>query len=261
MLTCHSNRRLDNKFNIFEGLTKNYFFMGISCAMIGGQILIIFKGGPALQISPHGQTPSQWGVAIVLGFLSIPVGILIRLIPDSFVRRLVPDFLKRRAKERLPGATMSDEEHLAMYPQPLEDVRDELAFIKRMKGGRLNNLKFAVRHPRETLAMYSRSPSHSRANSFKAPATPQRQDSLSSTQLHTPVATPASRRRSRSNRSRSNSALGAPTVMAGLVAAGVAGGWPPAADGRSREGVHEQNSSSGITKASQQGEEDKAPSE
>ncbi|KAL2755929.1 hypothetical protein ACRALDRAFT_1050792 [Sodiomyces alcalophilus JCM 7366] len=271
-----NNRRLDNKFNIFEGLTKNYFFMGISCAMIGGQILIIFVGGPALQISKHGQTPSQWGVAIVLGFLSIPVGMLIRLIPDEFVRRLVPDYLKRRAKERLPGVTVSDEERFGVYPEPLADVRDELAFLKRMKGGRLNNLKFAVQHPRETLASYSRSPSHSRANSYKAPVTPQRQNSFSSMQQQAPP-TPESRRRSRSNRSRSNSALGAPTVMAGLVAAGVAAGWSPA-DGRSRrgeatggegrDGIHRQNSASGgsihnqgnisTAEPSQQEEKDKA---
>ncbi|ROT34853.1 plasma membrane calcium-transporting ATPase [Sodiomyces alkalinus F11] len=274
-----NNRRLDNKFNIFEGLTKNYFFMGISCVMIGGQILIIFVGGPALQISRHGQTPSQWGVAIVLGFLSIPVGMLIRLIPDKFMRRLVPDYLKRRAKERLPGVTVSDEERFSMYPEPLADVRDELAFLKRMKGGRLNNLKFAVRHPRETFASYSRSPSHSRANSLKTPVTPQRQNSFSSMQQQPLAATPNSRRRSRSNRSRSNSALGAPTVMAGLVAAGVAAGWPPvdgrgrrgeATGGEDREGTLGQNSASGggisnqvtqTTEPSQQLEKGKASSE
>jgi Ca2+-transporting ATPase len=214
-----NNRRLDNHFNILEGITRNYFFMGISCIMIGGQVLIVFVGGVAFQIARDRQTPSQWAMAIVLGFLSIPVGMVIRLIPDELLERLVPGFLKRR--EKVPGVTVDDEE-LGSYPEPLTDVRDELAFLKRMKGGRLNNLKFAVQHPRETFASYTRSPTHSRQNSFRVPATPTRENSFSSLQA---PATPESRRRSRSNRSRSNSALGAPTVMAGLIAAGVAANW------------------------------------
>ncbi|CRK47889.1 hypothetical protein BN1723_007822, partial [Verticillium longisporum] len=159
-----NNRRLDNRFNIFEGLTQNYFFVAISSIMIGGQILIIFVGGAALSIAPDKQTALMWGIAIVLGFLSIPFGIVIRLIPDEFVERLIPDYLKRKSKESGPKLTVDDEE-FGQYPEALADVRDELTFLKRMKGGRLNNLKFAVQHPRETFVTYSRSPTHSRSNS------------------------------------------------------------------------------------------------
>lgn len=212
---------MDNKFNIFEGLTKNWFFIGISAIMCGGQVLIIFVGGAAFQIADDGQSPTMWGIALVLGFLSIPVGVIIRLIPDWIMLAMVPEFLKRRAS-KVPGLTISDED-MEMYPEPLADVRDELNFIRRMKGGRLNNLKFAIQHPVEVIQR-SRSPSHSRSNSInKAPQTPTREDSFPS-----PAATPESRQqRPKSNRSRSNSALGAPTVMAGLVAAGVAAGWSP----------------------------------
>lgn len=212
-----NNRRLDNQFNIFEGLTKNWFFIAINAIMCGGQVIIIFFGGAAFQIAKH-QSPTMWAIAIVLGFISIPVGVIIRLIPDSLVIALVPDFLKNRSR-KIPGVTISDEE-MEQYPEPLADVRDELNFIRRMKGGRLNNLKFAMQHPKEML-IRSRSPSHSRSNSVNAPQTPVREDSFP----HPP--TPESRNRSRSNRSRSNSALGAPTVMAGIVAAGVAAGWSP----------------------------------
>ncbi|EQL02750.1 ATPase, P-type, calcium-transporting, PMCA-type [Ophiocordyceps sinensis CO18] len=214
-----NNRRLDNKFNIFEGLTKNWFFIGISAIMCGGQVLIIFVGGAAFQIAEGGQDAALWGIALILGVFSIPVGVVIRLIPDGVVAALVPDFLKSRA-HGVPGLTVSDEE-MDMYPEPLADVRDELNFLRRMKGGRLNNLKFAIQHPKETLRQRSRSPSHSRAGSVNAPQTPTREDSFGS------AATPESRQRSKSTRSRSNSALGAPTVMAGIVAAGVAAGWSP----------------------------------
>jgi Ca2+-transporting ATPase len=228
-----NNRRLDNQFNIFEGLSKNWFFIGISAIMCGGQVIIIFFGGAAFKISSTPPTPTLWGIAIVLGLLSIPVGVIIRLIPDSFVIALVPSFLKNRGS-KVPGLTISDEE-MEQYPEPLADVRDELNFLKRMKGGRLNNLRFAMQHPREML-IRSRSPSHSRSNSFNMPSTPIREDSFPEQQQQQGAATPDSRQRSRSNRSRSNSALGAPTVMAGLIAAGVAAGWQP----NSRQSVDER---------------------
>ncbi|EEY22033.1 plasma membrane calcium-transporting ATPase [Verticillium alfalfae VaMs.102] len=263
-----NNRRLDNRFNIFEGLTQNYFFVAISSIMIGGQILIIFVGGAALSIAPDKQTALMWGIAIVLGFLSIPFGIVIRLIPDEFVERLIPDYLKRKSKESGPKLTVDDEE-FGQYPEALADVRDELTFLKRMKGGRLNNLKFAVQHPRETFVTYSRSPTHSRSNSVinpAPPATPPRQASISEAP---PAPTPESRRRSRSNRSRSNSALGAPTVMAGLIAAGVAANWTPndprrnrsdaGLAGESREGISRQNSTSGHVSIQEEGHEVECP--
>jgi Ca2+-transporting ATPase len=216
-----NNRRLDNKFNIFEGLTKNWFFISISAIMCGGQVLIIFVGGAAFQIAKEKQSGTLWAIALVLGFLSIPVGVIIRLIPDHLMLALIPEFLRERAK-KVPGLTISDEE-MSMYPEPLADVRDELNFLRRMKGGRLNNLKFAIQHPKEAVEMVrSRSPSHSRSNSVDPPRTPTQENPFEGS----PIGTPSSAR-TRSVRSRSNSALGAPTVMAGLVAAGVAAGWQP----------------------------------
>ncbi|KAK4229448.1 putative classe IIB calcium-transporting ATPase [Podospora fimiseda] len=217
-----NNRRLDNNFNIFEGLSKNWFFIGISCIMCGGQVLIVMVGDVAFRITK--QSPTLWGIAIVLGLLSIPVGVIIRLIPDEVIVRLVPNFMKRKSPD-VPGVTVSDdEERFTAYPTPLADVREELAWLKRVKGGRLNNLKFAIKHPRERfLNSRTHSREQSRSGSIqRLPTTPVREDSYNSI-----APTPESRRRSRSNRSRSNSALGAATVMAGIVAGGVAAGWSP----------------------------------
>ncbi|KAL2021253.1 hypothetical protein VTK56DRAFT_7332 [Thermocarpiscus australiensis] len=222
-----NNRRLDNKFNIFEGMLKNPYFIGISAIMCGGQVLIVMVGGAAFRIAPEGQTPAMWGIAIVLGVLSIPVGVIIRLIPDELLESLVPESFKRRATSKVPGVTVSDdEERFSAYPAALAEVRDELAWLKRVKGGRLNNLKFAMQHPRETfLPKKSPVPSreHSRSNStHRLPQTPTREDSYGSV-----APTPDSRRRSRSMRSRSNSALGAATVMTGIVAGSIGAGWSP----------------------------------
>lgn len=192
--------------------------------MIGLQILIIFVGSTPFNISSlkPSQTGPQWATAIILGALSIPIGMVIRLIPDELIRKCIPAYFKRKPSP--PGLMISDEERFNDYPEVFTDVRDELAFLKKLKGGRLNNLKFAVQHPRETFMSRTRSPSRSRSNSMRAPHTPTREDSFGAA---SPAPTPDSRRRSRSTRSRSNSALGAPTVMAGIIAGSVAAGWSP----------------------------------
>ncbi|KAI1310719.1 hypothetical protein F5Y03DRAFT_26452 [Xylaria venustula] len=227
-----NNRRLDNRFNIFEGITKNYFFLGINIVVSGLQILIIFVGSTPFNISllNPSQTGPQWATAIVLGVLSIPVGMLIRLIPDELIRKCIPKWFKRKPSP--PGLTISDEERFNDYPDVFTNVRDELAFLKKLKGGRLNNLKFAVQHPRETFMSSMRSPSNSRSNSIHAPRTPTREDSFGTP---SPAPTPDSRRRSKSIRSRSNSALGAPTVMAGIIAGSVAASWSPIEKNDSRD--------------------------
>lgn len=219
-----NNRRLDNNFNILEGLTENWFFISINLIMCGAQVLIIFFGGVAFSISSEGQTGQEWAYALVLGFISIPVGMIIRLVPDSLIERLIPDYLRRKRDATVPGFQIDDEDEgwFNNHPFPLAEVRDDLMFLRKFKGGRISNLKFAIKHPREFMA---RSPGHSRSNSInRPPQTPVREDSYSSI---APVPTPDSRKRSKSIRSRSNSALGAPTVMAGIIAAGVAAGWSP----------------------------------
>lgn len=84
-----NNRRLDNKLNIFEGITKNYWFLGINAVMVGGQVLIIFVGGDAFQIKRLNGI--EWALSIGLGFISIPFGALIRLIPNKWAEALVPN--------------------------------------------------------------------------------------------------------------------------------------------------------------------------
>lgn len=183
--------------------------------------MIVFVGGRAFNIKAH-LNGAQWAYSIVLGFLSIPVGAAIRCVPDELILRLIPEYLKRRPKG--PELTISDEEEHFRFPKPLADVKEELSFLKFVKGGRLNNLKFRMQDARDQWLPRSRSGSRSRSNSI--PQTPsgesQREDSF-------PIAsqpTPESRKRGRSNRSRSNSALGATTVMAGIIAGSVAG-WSP----------------------------------
>ncbi|KAL8308822.1 hypothetical protein RB593_006906 [Gaeumannomyces tritici] len=89
-----NNRRLDNKLNILKGVFKNYWFLGVNTIIIGGQILIIFIGGDAFKITP--LDGKEWGMSIGLGAMSLPVGALIRLIPDRWLLKLLPAFIQHR---------------------------------------------------------------------------------------------------------------------------------------------------------------------
>ncbi|KAL3294025.1 calcium-translocating P-type ATPase [Colletotrichum asianum] len=84
-----NNRRLDNKFNIFEGVHRNLFFIVINCIMVGLQLAIIFIGSRAFQISPGGLDGTQWGISIVVSALCLPWAILIRLFPDASFAAIV----------------------------------------------------------------------------------------------------------------------------------------------------------------------------
>lgn len=75
-----NNRRLDNKFNVFERMHKNYWFMGINALMIGGQIMIIFVGGQALNVVRIDGT--QWAICILCAIFCMPFAVLLRCLPD-----------------------------------------------------------------------------------------------------------------------------------------------------------------------------------
>lgn len=83
-----NNRRLDNRFNIFEGVHRNYFFIVINCIMVGAQVAIIYVGGKAFRITPGGISAEHWGVSVVIAFLSLPMAVLIRLFPDPWFEKI-----------------------------------------------------------------------------------------------------------------------------------------------------------------------------
>ena len=217
-------RRLDNKLNIFEGMHRNYFFIGIQFIITAGQILIIFVGGAAFAVTK--LNGPQWGISLILGLLSIPMAMIIRMIPDELVRKCIPAWLKRKAA---PDVLISDEEQASYQWNPaLEEIKEDLTFLKMVRGGRLNMLKYKLQHPRELLPR-SRSGSRTRSlTNSEMPRTPDNEQSieLGSGQGPAPP-TPDSRRSGRRRgRSRSNSAFGPAAAMAGVVAGSIAG-WSP----------------------------------
>jgi Ca2+-transporting ATPase len=81
-----NNRRLDNKLNIFVGIHRNYFFIGINCIMVGAQIAIVFVGGQAFSITKIDGV--QWGICLGLAVFTLPWGVCVRLFPDAWFEKI-----------------------------------------------------------------------------------------------------------------------------------------------------------------------------
>ena len=127
-ITFRSNRRLDNKLNVFEAIHKNYYFLGINLIMIGGQVLIIFVGGEAFKIVP--LDAKEWGMSIGLGAISLPFGALIRLFPDAWVEAMIPRFIRKKWDR----STASDE---LGQDRPEKDIGQPLRIMSGIRGPRV----------------------------------------------------------------------------------------------------------------------------
>ncbi|KAJ5416973.1 ATPase P-type K/Mg/Cd/Cu/Zn/Na/Ca/Na/H-transporter [Penicillium crustosum] len=73
-------RRLDNRFNVFEGMFRNYWFLGINTVIIGGQIMIVYIGGQAFRVTRLSGV--LWVVCLICAVGCIPWGMILRMIPD-----------------------------------------------------------------------------------------------------------------------------------------------------------------------------------
>lgn len=147
-----NSRKIDNTKNIFIGFWRNYLFMGIMLIMIGGQTLIVFVGGAAFVVEPLNGV--QWAISIGLGLLSLPVGFVTRMIPDSIILKIYEKVVPKALRERKAKVEEPDSEH--GLGATLLDIRDDLRFLKMVRGGRVNAMKQTIKHPK-TLMQRSRS--------------------------------------------------------------------------------------------------------
>lgn len=75
-----NNRRLDNRFNIFEGMFRNYWFLGINLVMVAGQVMIVYVGGAAFGVTR--LSGILWAVCLICAIGCLPWAVVLRLIPD-----------------------------------------------------------------------------------------------------------------------------------------------------------------------------------
>ncbi|CAG8488589.1 9310_t:CDS:2 [Diversispora eburnea] len=121
-------RRLDNKLNIFKNIWANKFFVFIFVIMIGTQILLVTFGGAAFQT--ESLNIQEWLVCIGLGFLSIPIGVIIRLLPSESKLQTAP--------QTRPSSSFSIEmDGRGVWDDAHTKVKDQLSVIRTLRGGRL----------------------------------------------------------------------------------------------------------------------------
>ncbi|KAJ3716135.1 Ca-transporting ATPase [Lentinula raphanica] len=135
-----NSRRLDRKLNIFEGVFNNWYFIGITLIEIVAQVLIVFVGGSAFQVTRVDGT--VWGISLALGFVSIPLGALIRLLPNGPFEILFDKLgLFGKSSEILPTSTVDQEG----WHGAISLVRDNLSTFSHVRGGRLRSSSFVVK--------------------------------------------------------------------------------------------------------------------
>lgn len=132
-------RRLDKKLNIFEGITKNRYFIAITLIEIAVQVLIVFVGGAAFQVTRVGGR--EWGVSLALGVASIPLGALIRLMPSEPFER----FFKRvglLGRDQVLPSVQPDAE---AWSGASALVRDNLGMFANIRGGRMRSSSIVLK--------------------------------------------------------------------------------------------------------------------
>ncbi|KAH9015966.1 calcium-translocating P-type ATPase [Lactarius deliciosus] len=130
-------RRLGRELNVFEGMTKNWYFTAITIIEVAVQVLICFVGGAAVGVTRMGIR--EWGISLALGFVSLPLGALIRLTSnepfDRFFKmaRLLPkpEVLPSTRPDVDPGFSFA-----------MDQVRDNLGTFAKLRGGRMRGSSF-----------------------------------------------------------------------------------------------------------------------
>jgi P-type Ca2+ transporter type 2C len=107
-------------------------------AEVAIQIIIVFVGGAAFQVTRVGGR--EWGISIALGFVSIPLGALLRLIPNEPVEMVLQKLRILPKQDVLP--TQSPE---AQWNEAIQLVRDNLTTFANVRGGRLRSSSFAMK--------------------------------------------------------------------------------------------------------------------
>lgn len=131
-----NSRRLDKQLNVFEGLFRNPYFVIITLIEIVVQIVIVFIGGAAFQVTRIGAR--EWGISLGLGAVSLPLGALIRLLPNEPFERL---FISSRLLPR-PEELPTVKPDAAEWNSAIELVRDNLATFSNVRGGRVRSSSF-----------------------------------------------------------------------------------------------------------------------
>ncbi|KAH9820589.1 hypothetical protein DFH28DRAFT_1079434 [Melampsora americana] len=147
-----NSRVLNRSLNIVQGLFKNVYFLIIMLIMVGGQVLIVEVGGAAFQVTRIGA--KDWAICVIIGALSLPVGVIVKLLPTRPFERLYDSLMNLRIfqkKEEVEeeGKGQDDGGESGWNPA-IDQVRDNLATFGQIRGGRVRSSSF-VRKSRHSM--------------------------------------------------------------------------------------------------------------
>ena len=100
--------------------------------------MICFVGGSAFNVTRMGTR--EWGISLALGCVSLPLGAIIRLIPNEPCERIFkmlgllpkPEVLPTVRPNAVPGFSFA-----------VDQVRDNLGTFAKLHGGRMRGSSFA----------------------------------------------------------------------------------------------------------------------
>ena len=99
----------------------------------------MFVGGAAFGVTPI--PGREWGISLALGFVSIPLGILIRCVPTPPLERIFIKLKIMSPEELLP----TDKPGAAEWNDAITKVRDNLSLFSRLRGGRVDASPFVIK--------------------------------------------------------------------------------------------------------------------
>src|SRR5262245_40949120 len=99
--------------------------------------MIVFVGGAAVQVTP--MPGREWGISLALGFVSIPLGVIVRLLPNEpFDKAFTKLGFFGKRKEVLPTASPEQEG----WNGAISLVRDNLGTFANIRSGRVRSSSF-----------------------------------------------------------------------------------------------------------------------
>ncbi|EPQ30117.1 uncharacterized protein PFL1_02234 [Pseudozyma flocculosa PF-1] len=135
-----NSRSLGRGLNIFDQIWKNPWFIGIMLIEIGLQVLIMFVGGVAFQVTD--LKGRDWAISIVVGAVSWPLAVLIRLIPTAPIERVLIRMRLMPDPNALPVVTDESEDskkaNVTEWDEPaIGQIHQQLQTYSTIRGGRM----------------------------------------------------------------------------------------------------------------------------
>jgi Ca2+-transporting ATPase len=119
--------RIDDSLNVFKNIFHNHTFIIVQLIVILGQFVIVEFGGVAF--GTVRLTWYQWLVTVLIGSLSLPVGFIIRLIPNA----CIPESILN--EDHKPIISQSKMRLGSVF----ENVRTETMIVSAIKGSKRRN--------------------------------------------------------------------------------------------------------------------------